>query len=117
MIALTAPVVSSRTSVEPGSPRLSTGFRGTQTSFIVVPRSPESAIRAGMNRAVWFVVGMETRCGAWDVASGDDEPEDVVVVERQENTRAIRTCSSSRVKDGMIRSTSEAERTRSDMRA
>jgi len=101
-IAFTAPVVWSRTRVEAGIPRLSSELRGTLTIFIVVPCSPEPDIRAGMNKAVWFGVGMEVRWGVYEVG-------------RHENTRAMRVWSSSGVKNEIILSTSEAERTRSDI--
>jgi hypothetical protein len=63
MIAFTTPVASSRTRVEPGRPRSSAGFCGTQTSLMVVPWRPLQDMRAGMNRAVWFGVEMEVLCG------------------------------------------------------
>ena len=103
-IAFTAPVISSRRRVEPGIPRLPSGLRGTQTIFVAVPSRPEPDIRAGMNKAVWFEVGMEDRCGVYEVG-------------RHENTLAMRVWSSPGVKNGIILSISEAERTTSDMLA
>ncbi len=58
-MAFTAPVRSSRTSVEPGMPS-GLGVFGTDTTLIEVP---SSCIRAGMNNAEYAVVLMTERRG------------------------------------------------------
>lgn len=108
-MAFAAPVNSSKTSVEPGSPPVSHEFRGTETTFIVVPTRGLSEVRAGINRAVWFNVGMDVRCGVKFVGG------DFIGDEREEKTLAIRTWSSVSVNLDTTFSTSERERTRSDM--
>ena len=65
-MALAAPVFSSRIRVELGSPRVSVGDVGTQTTLMVVPVRRGGvawAMRAGMKRAVWREVGMVVRWG------------------------------------------------------
>lgn len=106
-IAFTAPVSSSSTSVEPGSPRVSPGEDGTETTLTVVPVSASVAIRAGMNSAVCWDIEMDVRCG---VDESHLSPR-----ERVRKTLAIRICSSSGDIDAVAFSTSAADSTSRDI--
>lgn len=80
-----------------------------ETTFIVVPTRSLSDARAGMNRAVWFNIGMDVRCGVKIVGV------DFIGDESEEKTLAMRIWSSVSVNLDTTFSTSERERTRSDM--
>lgn len=94
MIAFTAPVASSRTTVLAGNPRLSFSSRGTETSFRDVVSSDE--MREGMKSVVWDGEGMESREGVL-----------VWLVEKAWKVFAIRFISESGVRESMMVSTSE----------
>jgi hypothetical protein len=103
--AFAAPVLLSNTSVVPGMPFLSRFFSfGTETTLMAVPMG---ANREGINNVLWYAIGIIVRSGLYaSFVSGRV---------KAKKTIAQRTWSSSGVKRDVTRSTSAAERTRSDI--
>lgn len=103
--ALTAPVSSSITAVDPGRPPeldCADSEVGMDTILIAVPIPSR---QEGMNMALWFCICSTSLCGSWAPV-----PED-----RVEKVEAMSFTKSSVGMSEVILSTSEAENTSNDM--